>query len=192
MSFTASRFTIRPSWYSYVAVRLAPGDVSGTLRRLKKVWQEFEPERPFDPFFLDDNLNQLYEKEARLGWVFAVFSVLAFIIGCLGLFGLATFAAERRVKEIGIRRVLGATVSGIVGLLSKDFLQLVLLAFLLAAPIAWYGLSRWLQDFPYRIQLEWWFFGLAGLVAVAIAFLTVGVQSARAALVNPVESLRSE
>ncbi|MBK8968033.1 MAG: ABC transporter permease [Lewinellaceae bacterium] len=184
--------TIRPSWYSYVAVRLAPGDVPGTLGRLKKIWQEFEPERPFDAFFLDDNLNQLYEKEARLGWVFALFSVLAIIIGCLGLFGLATYAAERRVKEIGIRRVLGATVSGIVGLLSKDFLQLVLLAFLLATPLAWYGLSRWLQDFPYRIELEWWFFGLAGLAAVAIAFLTVGVQSVRAALADPVTSLRSE
>ena len=184
--------TIRPSWYSYVAVRLAPGDISNTLKTLETFWREFEPQRPFGAFFLDDNLNQLYEKEARLGSIFSAFSILAIIIGCLGLFGLATFAAEQRLKEIGIRRVLGATVSGVVGLLSKDFLKLVFLAFVLAAPIAWYALDKWLLDFPYRIELEWWFFVLAGLLAVGIAFLTVSFQSVKAAMANPVESLRSE
>lgn len=184
--------TIRPSWYSYVAVRLAPGNIGATFQSLETIWKEFETERPFDAFFLDDNLNQLYQKEAKLSQIFTLFSILAIIIGCLGLFGLATFAAERRVKEIGIRRILGASTIGVVQLLSKDFLRLVLFAFVLASPIAWYGLNGWLQEFPYRIELEWWYFGLAGLVAVLIAFLTISFQTIRAALANPVQSLRSE
>ena len=184
--------TIRPSWYSYVAVRLAPGDISGTFQSLEKAWTEFESERPFDAFFLDNNLNQLYEKEAKLSLIFTLFSILAIIIGCLGLFGLATFAAERRIKEIGIRRILGATTMSVVRLLSKDFLKLVLLAFVLASPIAWYGLNEWLQNFPYRIELEWQYFAGAGLLSIGIALITISFQTIRAALSNPVKSLKTE
>ncbi|MDX1943013.1 MAG: ABC transporter permease [Saprospiraceae bacterium] len=179
-------------WFSYIAVRLAPGNMAQTMSRLETAWQEFEPERPFEPFFLDENLNQLYEKEARLSSIFSAFSLLAIFIGCLGLFGLASFAVEQRTKEIGIRRVLGASVSGIIQLFSKDFLQLIALAILIASPIAWYGMNQWLEDFPYRIEISWWIYVIAGAVVVLIAFLTVSFQATRAAMANPVDSLKTE
>ena len=121
-----------------------------------------------------------------------IFTLLAIFVACIGAFGLATYSTEQRRKEIGIRKVLGASVSGIVGLLSKDFLKLVGIAIVLAAPIAWYIMDKWLQDFAYRIQIQWWMFVLAGLAALVIAFLTVSLQSIGAALANPVKSLRTE
>ena len=121
-----------------------------------------------------------------------LFSGLTVLIACLGLFGLAAYTAEQRTKEIGVRKVLGASVTSIVALLSKDFLKLVLIAIVLATPLAWYAMSRWLQDFAYKIEIEWWVFALAGLLAVGIALLTVSFQSVKAALMNPVKSLRSE
>ena len=124
--------------------------------------------------------------------VFSVFSLLAIFIACLGLLALAAFTAEQRVKEIGIRKILGATSSNIVGLLSKDFLKLVLVSIVIASPLAWYAMNSWLQDFAYRIRVQWWVFLLAGIIAVIIAFLTVSFQSIRAARANPVNSLRSE
>ncbi|MCB0597963.1 MAG: FtsX-like permease family protein, partial [Phaeodactylibacter sp.] len=122
----------------------------------------------------------------------AAFTLIALLIACLGLFGLAAFTAEQRTKEIGIRKILGASVANLVGLLSKDFLQLVALALFIALPLAWYAMHRWLQNFAYRIELQWWFFALAALAALLIAFLTVSVQSMRAALANPVEALKNE
>ena len=183
---------ILPSWFSYVAVRLAPGDVQATLQRLENAWREFEPQRPFEPFFLDDNLNQLYKKEERLSLVLSSFAMLAIGIACLGLFGLAAFAIEQRTKEIGIRKVLGATVSNVTVLLSKDFVKLVLLANLLAWPVAYFAMNKWLQDFAYRINLSWWMFALAGALALLIAVLTVSFQAIKAALGNPVVALRYE
>ena len=121
-----------------------------------------------------------------------VFAGLAILIACLGLFGLATFAAHQRTKEIGVRKVLGASVSGITGLLARDFLQLVVVAIVVASPVAYWLMRRWLADFAYRVEIQWWIFALAGLLAIAVAFLTVSYQSIRAALMNPVESLRSE
>lgn len=127
-----------------------------------------------------------------MGKIFGFFTGLALLIACLGLFGLAVFITEQRTKEIGIRKVLGATTSGLVKLLSMDFLRLVLIAFAIATPLAWYGLQRWLENFAHRTDLHWWVFALAGLVALAVALVTVGVQSVKAALANPIESLRNE
>src|SRR5690606_12057993 len=130
--------------------------------------------------------------ERNVGRLVLVFSLLAIFVSCLGLYGLATFSAEQRLKEIGIRKVMGASVAGILGMLSKDFIRLVGIAFIIASPIAWYAMNRWLEDFAYRIDIEWWMFAVAGVVAVAIALLTVGFQAIRASVANPVESLRSE
>jgi putative ABC transport system permease protein len=124
--------------------------------------------------------------------VVSISSFLAILIACMGLFGLALFVVQTRTKEIGIRKVLGASVAGITGLLARDFLQLVVLAILLASPVAYFGMQRWLTDFAYRIDIQWWIFALAGLVALVVAFLTVSIQSMKAALANPVDSLRNE
>jgi putative ABC transport system permease protein len=141
---------------------------------------------------LDDNFEQLYGDEKKAGLMFQAFAGFAVLISCMGLFGLAVFVSERRVKEIGIRKVLGASALGVAGLLAKDFLKLVIVAIVIASPIAYYFMSRWLADFAYRIDIQWWMFALAGAVAVAVAVLTVGFQSVKAALANPVKSLRSE
>ncbi|MBC7777585.1 MAG: ABC transporter permease [Phycisphaerae bacterium] len=167
-------------------------DVPAALAYAKQVWGKFNPDFPFDYTFLDEDFGRLYESEQRQGSLYLVFSGLAIFIACLGLFGLAAFAAHQRTKEIGIRKVLGATVTGITGLLAKDFLKLVLLAVLISSPIAYHFMNLWLTDFAYRIDIQWWVFAIAGAVAVAVAFLTVSFQSVRAALANPVKSLRSE
>ena len=150
------------------------------------------PGQPFSYAFLEDSFDAMYRAEQRIGTIALTFACLAIFIACLGLFGLAAFTAEQRTKEIGVRKVLGASVGSIVALLSKDFLKLVLIAIVIASPIAWYAMNRWLQDFAYKITIEWWVFALAGLLAVGIALLTVSFQSIRAALMNPVKSLRSE
>ncbi len=155
-------------------------------------WEEMAPGEPFDYTFLDQRFDKLYATESRMEKIVGVFAFLAIFIACIGLFGLATFMTEQRRKEVGVRKVLGASVTGIVGLLARDFLKLVLIAVFIASPLAWYCMNRWLSDFAYRIDIHWSVFGLVGLSAVAIAFLTVGFQSVKAALTNPVKSLRSE
>ncbi|MBL7827249.1 MAG: ABC transporter permease [Saprospiraceae bacterium] len=157
-----------------------------------KVWSQFNPDYPFQYTFLDENYGRLYQSEQQQGKLYLVFAGLAIFIACLGLFGLAMFAAHQRVKEIGVRKVLGASVAGITGLLARDFLKLVVLSVVLATPIAWYFMQRWLSDFAYRTEIQWWIFALAGAIAVLIAFLTVSFQSIKAALTDPVKSLRSE
>ena len=142
--------------------------------------------------FLDENFSKQYQAEEKQGQVLLAFTLLAVLIACLGLFGLAAFAAEIRTKEIGVRKVLGASVASIVALLSKDFLKLVVIAIVIATPLAWYTMNRWLQEFAYKIDIEWWGFVLTGLLAISIALLTVSLQSMKAALMNPVKSLRSE
>jgi putative ABC transport system permease protein len=177
----------------YLLVRLGPQtDVPKALAQLTAIYDRFRPASPFDYYFLDDAYNQLYVKETRLMRLFNGFTALTLLVACLGLLGLMTFSVEARTKEIGVRKVLGASVSSIVALLSKDFLKLVLIAIVIASPIAWWAMNRWLQDFAYRIKIEWWVFALAGLLAVGIALLTVSFQSVKAALMNPVKSLRSE
>ena len=173
-------------------VKIRAGQTANALAFIEKTYQQFEPNNVFAYQFLDQNFARQYGAEQKQSQILLIFSALAIFIACLGLFGLAAFAAEQRTKEIGVRKVLGASVGSIVTLLSKDFLKLVLIAILIASPLAWWAMNRWLADFAYKIDIEWWVFALAGLLAVGIALLTVSFQSIKAALMNPVKSLRSE
>ncbi|MBK8561926.1 MAG: ABC transporter permease [Saprospiraceae bacterium] len=173
-------------------VKLSTGDLRLTMTQLQDGFKKHMPASAFDFTFVDDHLNTLYRNEHTLAKVVLLFSSMAIFIACLGLFGLAAFAAERRTKEIGIRKVLGATVNGLVGLMAKDFLKPVLVAFFIAAPLAWLFMDHWLDSFAYRTDVHWSLFVLVGLAALAVAFVTVSFQSVRAALAKPVESLRSE
>ncbi len=173
-------------------VRIAPGDPRRALDQMQSAWAAAEPILPFRYSFLDENLQKFYVAESRMSTTIGWAGGIAVFLACLGLFGLATLATLNRTKEIGIRKVLGASVAGITGLLAKDFLKLVVIAIVIASPIAWYLMQHWLADFAYRIDIQWWMFVAAGLGAVLIAFLTVGFQSVKAALANPVKSLRSE
>jgi len=174
-----------------MAVRLRGGDIVGPVGQIEAKWKRMANGVPFTYTFMDDDFNKLYQSEKQTGQLFISFAVFAIFIACLGLFGLVTYAAEQRMKEIGIRKVLGARVSGIVGLLSKDFALLVGIAALIAFPFAWWGMSKWLNSFAYRIGISWWIFVAAGAVALLIALLTVSLQTIRAALANPVKSLLS-
>lgn len=180
------------SFIGYVAVRVKPGDVMATTKALDKTWRLFEPERPFVPFFLNDELNQLYKAEKSMGAIVSTFSVLAIVIACLGLFGLATYTVTLRVREIGIRKVMGAGVTSIVSLITKDFVMLVLIANVIAWPVAWYIMDFWLGTFVYRTAIQWWIFGVVGLTTLLIALVTTGFQSLRAASLNPAQVIREE
>ena len=167
-------------------------DLATTLASMEAQWKAVYPDRKFEYTFLDDSVAKLYEKEQQTGQLVNTATAIAMLIACLGLFGLATFTAEQRTKEIGVRKVLGASVASIVALLSQDFLKLVLVAIVIASPLAWWAMTKWLADFAYKVTIDWWVFALAGALAVVIALLTVSFQSIRAALMNPVKSLRSE
>jgi putative ABC transport system permease protein len=175
-----------------IIVKVKSKDISPLLSSLKNKWRSFNTEEPFQYAFLDDRFNQTYEKEQKMGMILGIFACLTIFVACLGLFGLATFTAEQRTKEIGIRKVLGASVSGVVSLLTKDFLKLVFIAFVIASPISWYIMNRWLQDFEYRIQVQWWLFVLAALLSVLITLFSVSFKAIKAAIANPVKSLRTE
>lgn len=181
-----------PSWRSTLYVKTTGSNASKAVDFASNLWRQNVPDRIFEYQFLDDEFEKLYEKDQRSALMFNIFSVIAILISCLGLFALAAFTAERRTKEIGVRKVLGASVAGIVTLLSKDFVIMVCIGILIASPLAWYVMQGWLQDFAYRINIEWWFFVVAGLMAISIALITVSIQAIRAALVNPVQSLKSE
>ncbi len=170
-------------------VKLKTTDISGLISSVKSKWTA---EEPFSYSFMDERFNNTYRAEQKVGNILNIFAGLTIFVACLGLFGLATFIAQQRTKEIGVRKVLGASVAGIATLLSKDFVKLVLIAIVLASPVAWYLTSNWLQDFAYRIDISWWMFVLAGFAAVIIALVTVSFQAVKAALMNPVKSLRSE
>ncbi|MEE9372280.1 MAG: ABC transporter permease [Saprospiraceae bacterium] len=184
--------TSRKMFYVEAGLRIRPENVATTIAAIRAGYDEVLPEQIFNGSFLDDNIKRFYEADTRLTATCWAFGFLAIFISCLGLFGLATHAVRQRVKEIGIRKVLGANVINIIALLSKDFMILVIIALLVASPLAWYAMDQWLQNFAYSIDIESWVFILAGLVTVTIAFVTVGFQSTRAAIVNPVESLRNE
>lgn len=175
-----------------ISMRISSSDIAGVMAQAKQKWQSMAPGKPFDYSFMDEDFNRLYASEQRTGKIFITFAVLAILIACLGLFGLITYAAEQRVKEIGVRKVLGASVSNIVSMLSKDFLKLVIIASIIAFPVAWWGMNKWLQDFAYRINIGWWVFAGTGLLTVLIALVTVSFQAIKAALANPVHSLRTE
>lgn len=177
---------------NYLSAKVGTHDLPGTIAAIKARWDKLVPNRAFDYFFLDEAFNKQYRAEERFGSLFIIFAVLAIFISCLGLLGLASYSTLQRTKEVGVRRVLGASVTGIVRLLSIDFLQLVLIAFFIAAPVAWFFMGKWLQDFAYNAGLGWWIFPGSGIVAVAIAFATISYQAIRAAIASPVKSLRSE
>jgi putative ABC transport system permease protein len=170
----------------------ANANIENVLAKIGSVMKKNNPAYPFDYRFVDDQFNQMFFSEMLISKLSCVFATLAIIISCLGLFGLAAYTAERRTKEIGIRKVLGASVSGITGLLSKDFLKLVFISCIVAFPVAWWMMNNWLQDYQYRIEISWWIFLIAGMVAILIALLTVSFQAIKAAVANPVKSLRTE
>lgn len=177
---------------SYISIRVKPGDISDQLSKIESKWKSFAPNMPFEYNFLDSKFDSLYRSDQRMGTVFGIFTLLSIFVACLGLFGLAAYTAERRKKEIGIRKVLGAPVHGLVALLSKDFIRLVLLAAIIAFPLAWWGMNKWLEDFAYRIHIGWWVFIIAGVIALMIALVTVSFQAIKTAVANPVNSLRTE
>ncbi len=162
------------------------------LATVKKVWQQHFPYDPFEYSFLDTTIEEQYEKDRLMMVLFNAFAFLTILVSSLGLFSLVTFTTEIRTKEIGIRKVLGASVAGITALLSKDFLKLVLIAIVIASPLAYYAMNLWLQNFAYHIEIRWWMFVMAAILAVVIAFTTISFQSIKAALMNPVKSLKSE
>ena len=180
------------NWRGSFFVKAQPGQSARAIAAATAAWNQWFPQRPFKYTFLDEDFNRMYQAEQRTGMLFNLFAGIAIFIACLGLFGLATFVAAQRTKEIGIRKVLGATVAGITGLLARDFLKLVCIAIFIASPLAWFAMQKWLDDFAYRIDIHWWMLAVAGVVALAVAFLTVGFQSVKAALANPAKSLKSE
>ncbi len=180
------------STYSDISVKIDPADVPATLESIKKKYNAFFPGNLFDYTFLDERFNRQYKDEQLFGKVFGLFASFAIFIACLGLFGLSLFSTMQRTKEIGVRKVLGASVSSILLLLSKDFMRLIIIANVIAFPVAWWIMNKWLQDFAYRTSLSWWIFLLAAIVALLIAVITISLQSIKASMANPVKSLRTE
>ena len=178
--------------YGRIAMRINTQNIPALISQVQNKWNRMAPGQPFSYSFLDADFNKIYNAEQRTGKLFISFAIFAIFIACLGLFGLVTYAAEQRIKEIGIRKVLGASVQEIVAMISKDFVNLVLIAFLVSFPVAWWMMNKWLQGFAYRIDIGWWVFALAGLLTIAIALVTVSFQAIKAAVANPVKSLRSE
>jgi len=197
--FTSLRNEIKP--FAFVnnskraanfTIKLSTDNVQSSLAQIENTWKKLLAERAFEYYFLDETYAKLYQSEERFQKVFINLVILGIIIACLGLLGLTTFSAQQRVKEIGVRKVLGASVPHVVALLSKDFLKLVLIALVLAVPVAWWLMNEWLKDFAYRINIEWWIFLVAAVIAIIIAFVTISTQAIKAAISNPVKSLRTE
>jgi putative ABC transport system permease protein len=178
--------------YDYMMVSLSSQDFEQTIHSIEKIWKAQISSTPFEYSFLDQNIKKQYDDDKRVSGIIASFGFIAMIICSLGLYGLSSFMAQRRFKEIGIRKIMGASVRQIVTMMSAEFVKLVLIAFVIAVPIAWYGMSQWLEGFAYKVPIEWMVFALAGLVALAIALVTISFESIKAAMGNPVESLRSE
>ena len=178
--------------YGRIAMRINTKNIPALISEVENKWNSMGPGQPFSYSFLDADFNKIYNADQRTGKLFITFAMFAIFIACLGLFGLVTYAAEQRIKEIGVRKVLGASVGEIVTMISKDFVKLVLIAFVIAFPVAWWMMNKWLQSFAYRINISWWVFALAGLLTIAIALITVSFQAIKAAMANPVKSLRTE
>jgi ABC-type antimicrobial peptide transport system permease subunit len=173
-------------------VKAAPSKTADAIKQIQLSYKKYETETPVEFNFVNEALNESYRDDKRTARIILLFAGLTVFVGCLGLFGLAVFKAEQRIKEIGIRKVLGAGVASIAALLSKDFLRLVIIATIIAVPPAWYVSNRWLQGYAYRINMDWWVFALVAAGVLIIAFLTTGVQSVKAARSNPIKSLRTE
>jgi putative ABC transport system permease protein len=183
---------LNPAARNYYSIKVRAGDLPQTIASVQKSWDRYFPNDPFEYFFLDESFNQQYKADTRFGSVFGLFASLAILIACFGLLGLSAYNVLQRTKEIGVRKVLGASVRQLIFLLSKEFLYLVLVALVIAIPLTWWVMHNWLQDFAYRISIQWWVFALAGIMAIGVALVTVGFQALRAALDNPVKSLRTE
>lgn len=183
---------VTPGFFTFLTLNISSKNLQATLKNLESKWKELAPGMPMIYFFADDAYNAQYKSEAQFGKLFLCLSVIAILLSCLGLLGLSAFSTVERTKEIGIRKVLGSSVPAIVKLLTKDFLKLILIAFVIGVPIAWLGMYKWLQEFAYRIHISWWIFALAGISVMVIALLTISFQAIKAAIANPVDSLRSE
>jgi ABC-type antimicrobial peptide transport system permease subunit len=180
-------------WFNVMHIKLNPKNTTAqNLKAAESVFKKYNPEYPFDYKFVDEEYAKKFEDEKRTATLTALFAGLTIFISCLGLFGLAAYMAQNRIKEIGVRRVLGASIVNITTLLSKDFLKLVIISLVIASPVAGFVMHKWLQDYPYRVGIEWWVFAVAGVTAVAIALCTVSFQAIRAATSNPVKNLRTE
>ena len=191
----APMIMVGPSSLSFYVLNMKLNPVNTTSDNLKKaetIFKKYNPSYPFEYYFLDEDYANKFANEKQTGKLAALFAGLTIFISCLGLFGLSSYTAENRIKEIGIRKVLGASVLSITQLLSRDFIKLILLSFLIAAPFAWWAMNGWLQSYQYRISVSWWIFAVTLLLSVAIALITISFQSVKAALMNPAKSLRSE
>ncbi|MFQ5676782.1 MAG: ABC transporter permease, partial [bacterium] len=184
--------SLSPRTFNYINVRISAEKIAQTIQVLKSTWEQVAVEQPFLFSFLDQDVDRQYRQEERWGKIVGYASMFAILIASLGLFGLVTLVVNKRTKEIGIRKVLGASVANVTALLSRDFVKLVLVANVIAWPVAWYAMNEWLQNFAYRVSIEWWVFALAGGLALLIALLTVSTQAVGTALANPVDSLRYE
>lgn len=184
--------TTNSTMYRQVAIKLAATNLSSTMQSVRKVWEQTFPDYVYEQRFLDDKIENFYKQENQLAQLYKIFAAIAVLLSCLGLYGLASFMAVQRIKEVGIRKVLGASAGSIVYLFSREFIMLIAIAFVIATPIAWYYMHQWLQDYAYRIDISWWLFGAGGLVAIIIALATISFQAIKAAVANPVESLRAE
>ncbi|MGH2564163.1 MAG: ABC transporter permease, partial [Ginsengibacter sp.] len=184
--------TTNGTMYSQAGIKLATTNISSTLQSVKTIWEKTYPDFVYEYRFLDDKIAGFYKQESQLSQLYKIFAAIAIFLSCLGLYGLASFMAVQRIKEVGIRKVLGATAGNIVYLFSKEFIILIAIAFAIATPIAWYFMHQWLQDYAYRINISWWLFAAGGLAAVTIALATISFQAIKAALANPVKSLRTE
>jgi putative ABC transport system permease protein len=183
---------IYPPIVAKVAVKVKTADLNKTIVDIKNTWSKFSPAVPLDYNFIDENFDKMYKADEKLGGLLWIFTAIAIFVGCLGLFGLIALSAEQRVKEIGIRKVLGASAGNIIALLSKNFIQLIVVSLLIASPVAWWVMNKWLEDFAYKININWEVFMLAGAAALVVAMLTLSFQAIKAAIANPVTSLRSE
>ncbi|TKK68249.1 FtsX-like permease family protein [Ilyomonas limi] len=178
--------------YRQVSIKLATTNIAATMQSIKKIWEQAFPNYVYEYRFLDDKIASFYKQEAQLSQLYKIFAAIAIFLSCLGLYGLASFMAAQRTKEVGVRKVLGATSANIVYLFSKEFIVLIAIAFAIATPIAWYYMHQWLQDYAYRINISWWLFAASGLAAIVIALLTISFQAIKAAVANPIKSLRTE
>ena len=178
--------------YRQASIKLSTANIASSMQSIKKIWEKAFPNYVYEYRFLDDKIESFYKQENQLSNLYKIFAVIAIFLSCLGLYGLASFMAVQRIKEVGIRKVLGASVSGVVYLFSKEFIILITIAFIIASPLAWYFMNQWLQDYVYRINVSWWIFIVGGISAIVIALITVSFKAIKAALANPVKSLRSE
>jgi ABC-type antimicrobial peptide transport system permease subunit len=178
--------------YRQASIKLSTTNIASTMQSIKKLWEQTFPNYVYEYRFLDDKIDGFYKQENQLSQLYKIFAAIAIFLSCLGLYGLASFMAVQRIKEVGIRKVLGATTGNIVYLFSKEFIILIAIAFAIATPIAWYYMHQWLQNYAYRVNIGWWLFAAGGLAAIIIALATISFQAIKAAVANPVEALRSE